>query len=79
MDCSFKNLTYYPKWNFEDIEYDYEQIFVNFTGNNLSVGPLKNKSLFDNVTRLDLSANLIQEMYWLPSDVEVIGTVYCFT
>ncbi|KAL1488359.1 hypothetical protein ABEB36_014836 [Hypothenemus hampei] len=66
IDCSFKKLKAYPQFKLNDNEFHFNQTFLNMRGNNLTMGPHRIDESYDNITKLDLSQNLLTTVSWIP-------------
>nr|XP_023015590.1 protein toll [Leptinotarsa decemlineata]XP_023015591.1 protein toll [Leptinotarsa decemlineata]XP_023015592.1 protein toll [Leptinotarsa decemlineata] len=66
VDCSYRNLTECPR-----IDVDFSRVEMNLVGNMILYGP--NASLgYDNVTNIFLSNNRIEQIKWVPPEIEVL-------
>lgn len=73
VDCSYRNLTQYPDFNLNLITSDtYQQTVLNLTGNQLTAGPRDDVN-YQNVTRLDLSRNRINNISWIPPKIKELN------
>lgn len=70
IDCSYKSLECIPKFNLNEINHEYAKIEMHLQGN-LIKKIEENKNLY-NVTHLNLSHNLIEELHWLPPKLQLL-------
>ncbi|KAL1488354.1 hypothetical protein ABEB36_014831 [Hypothenemus hampei] len=66
VDCSFKELEAYPEFKFNTSEFAYNQTVLIMRGNNLTKEPYRINDSYDNITKLDLSQNLLSSVSWVP-------------
>ncbi|KAL1488353.1 hypothetical protein ABEB36_014830 [Hypothenemus hampei] len=66
VNCSFKELEAYPEFKFNTSEFAYNQTVLIIRGNNLTKEPYRINDSYDNITKLDLSQNLLSSVSWVP-------------
>lgn len=71
VDCSRRNFTELPEIDLKQISVKFNQTEMHLEGNYLKYGPDYNTTGYDNVTKLYMSYNRIEEIFWLPPKLEV--------
>ncbi|KAF2878694.1 hypothetical protein ILUMI_27473 [Ignelater luminosus] len=70
VDCKDSNLTKAPELILPDSD-KYDQIEVHLEGNQLTTGPIEGMG-YENVTRLYLFSNNINEISWVPQNIKIL-------